>query len=728
VVLKAGLILLLTLAAYLPVLQAGYIWDDDDYVTENPALADASGLRHIWLDPSATPQYYPLVFTTFWAEYHLWGLNPTGFHVVNVLLHALAAVLLWRMLLRLRLPGAWLAAALFAAHPVAVESVAWVTERKNVLSIVFYLAAALAYWRWQTPPLATGRRQPAAGSALRWYFIALALFVGALLSKTVACSFPAAMLLVIYWQRGRVTLKEAAPLLPFFALGLGLGWLTAHLEKTHVGAQGADWALTFGQRCLIAGRALWFYAGKLAWPANLTFIYPRWEVSTAVAWQWAFPVTALAVVAGLWAGRKRLGRGPLVAVLFFAGTLFPALGFINLYPMRYSFVADHFQYLACLGLIALAAAGLARLPRPLSAAALCLPFGLAALTWQQAHIYQDQETLWRDTLKKNPGCWMAHNNLGLILADQHKTAEAEAHYSEALRLRPGYPEALNNVGTVLLAENRLAEARDYFDRACKADPNYAESLSNLGVVQFKQGDTNAAVQTLNRALALDPDSVASLVNLSTVLSAGGRAAEAAGYLERVLQRHPGQPTARLNLGLACLVLGRTDDAVVQFKEGLRYSPRDARFYGELAKLAVAQNRPFEAMDDYAQALKLNPDDALVQYNLGVLLGGAGRTDEAIVHYREAVRLRPDYAEGQNNLGVALTIAGKFDEALIHFTEALRLNPAYAEAHNNLAYVLLQSGRRDEAVAHLREALKLDPHYAAAQRQLQQLGLPVPDEK
>jgi hypothetical protein len=275
-----GLLLLIILAAYQQVWHAGYIWDDDSYVTKNATLRDLHGLWRIWFEVAATPQYYPLVHTSFWIEHHLWGLNPLGYHLVNLVLHALGAILLWRGLLRLGIPGAWLAAAIFAVHPVEVESVAWITERKNVLSAVFYFAAALTYLRFETA------RDEKDQAGQRWYlyFASLFLFVLALLSKTVACSLPAALLLVRWWKSGRIKWRDILALLPFFAFGLGLGLLTAWLEKHHVRAEGEEWALTFGQRFLIAGRALWFYASKLLWPANLIFIYPRWDVSAAFGW------------------------------------------------------------------------------------------------------------------------------------------------------------------------------------------------------------------------------------------------------------------------------------------------------------------------------------------------------------------------------------------------------------------------------------------------------------
>ncbi|HOW19171.1 MAG TPA: O-GlcNAc transferase, partial [Phycisphaerae bacterium] len=335
----AGL-LLLALAVYIPAMRGGFVWDDDDYVTENRTLRSLDGLGRIWFDIRATPQYYPLVFTSFWLEYHLWDSRPGGYHVVNILLHGTSAVLLWLVLRRLAVPGAWFAAAVFAVHPVHVESVAWITERKNVLSGVFYLSAALVWLRFaglDCPRAAEPRRRSL-------YAIGLFLFACALLSKSVTASLPAALLLVLWWKRGRIARGDFLPLVPFFALGAVMGLITAWVERHHVGAEGAEWALSAAERCLIAGRALWFYAAKLIWPVRLTFIYPRWPIDSGVWWQYLYPIAAVAAIGLLWGLRRRIGRGPLVAVLFFAITLAPALGFFDVYPMRYSFVADHFQY------------------------------------------------------------------------------------------------------------------------------------------------------------------------------------------------------------------------------------------------------------------------------------------------------------------------------------------------------------------------------------------------
>ena len=311
----AGLaaIVLITAVAYLPILRGGFIWDDDTQITENRLLRTLAGLRSIWFEPGPL-QYYPLTQTTLWLEYHLWGLRPLGYHLVNVMLHALTAGLVWLVLDRLAVPGAWMAAAVFALHPVHVESVAWATELKNVQAGVFSLLALLLYFRF-----ALGRR-----SAVL-YLLAFVTFVLAVLSKTVACTVPAAALVCVWWKRRPLGRGDVVPLVPFFLVGLAGGLGTAMVEKYQVGAQGADWTLSTADRCVLAGRALWFYAAKLVAPVRLSFIYPHWEIDARAWWQWRFPLAAVGALAVLWGFRARIGRGPLAAVLYFAITLAPAL-------------------------------------------------------------------------------------------------------------------------------------------------------------------------------------------------------------------------------------------------------------------------------------------------------------------------------------------------------------------------------------------------------------------
>ena len=419
-----------TFIAYLPALRGKFVWDDDAWTTGiSLLLRDASGLWTMWRKLGALQQYYPLAGTTFWLDYKLWGFWTLPYHVENVLLHAFAALLFWRLLWRLQVPGAWLAGAIFALHPVMVESAGWITERKNVLSLVFYLGALLAYgrfarfWNADNHPAASTADSPARLRSAYW--LAFLLFVAAELSKATAFSLPAVLLLVCWWKGGRIRWQaDVLPTLPFFTAAISLGLVTAWVETNHLRASGPEWAFSLPERCLIAGRALWFYMGKLLWPGNLCFVYPQWRLNAGSFVQWLCPSTAVGVLLALWLMRRRIGRGPATAAFFFAGTLFPVLGFMNAYGMRYSFVWDHWVYLSSLGLIALGAAlasavvGRLRAPMLLyGIAAVLLPV-LGVLTWQQCRMYADLETLWRTTIARNPNCWMAQGNLGCALVGQ----------------------------------------------------------------------------------------------------------------------------------------------------------------------------------------------------------------------------------------------------------------------------------------------------------------------
>jgi tetratricopeptide (TPR) repeat protein len=510
---RAALLVLMTLAAYLPALRGGFIWDDDAYIVENQALRSWDGLRRIWVEPGATPQYYPLTFTSFWLEHQLWEQQPFGYHLVNVLLHAANAVLLWLALRQLQVTGAWWIAAAFALHPVAVESVAWITERKNVLSGLFYLLAALTHLRQRRA-------------------VSLALFVCALLSKTATCSLPAVLLLLTWWKTGRVTKRDVAALLPFFAAGLALGLVTVWVEKHVAGATGAEWALSLGQRCLLAGRALWFYAGKLVWPVNLSFIYPRWELDTGAAWQYLFPLGVLAVLAGLW---RWASKDALVGVLFFVITLAPALGFFDVYPFRYSYVADHFQYLASIGLIALAAGSIRRAAPQIRLVGVPVLLALGILTWKQTHIYRDLETLWRDTLAKNPQAWLAHYNLGVILHNRGNPLEAIGHYEQALRLKPDLAEPHYNWGNALADLGRLGEAVAQYQEALRLRPGYVDAMNNLGVALAQLGRVPEAIQQWEQVVRIAPHLAEPHNNLGKAFATQGRTAAAVAQFRIALE-------------------------------------------------------------------------------------------------------------------------------------------------------------------------------------------------
>jgi tetratricopeptide (TPR) repeat protein len=482
--------------AYWPCLGGGFVWDDDAWTTKLAGLfQNISGLGAIWSWPTPLQQYYPLTATTFWIDYQLWGFWTMPYHVENVLLHLLAACLFWKLLKRLEVPGAGLAAAILALHPLMVESVAWITERKNVLSLALFLGALLAYGRFANLWGATeapGPSRPRNWGAWAW---ALLLFLAAYLAKATTFAFPAVVLLLCWWKRGRLRWREdALPALPFLAAGLGLGLMTSWLERYHLGARGPEWEIPFPERCVIAGRALWFYVGKLLCPGDLCFIYPRWALGDRSLVRWLWPATALGALAWLWLLRRRIGRGPLTAALFFVGTLLPLLGFVNGYFMRYSFVSDHWAYLPSLGLIALGAALATRwaerrrlLVYGLGSVALA---GFAALTFLQSALYRDAETLYRVTLAKNPKADLAHNNLGLLLFQTGRTEEAIGHFQQAVELRPASAHAHNNLANALRLTGRTREAAAHYEASLKSEPDNSSTCSNLAMLLAASPDAS----------------------------------------------------------------------------------------------------------------------------------------------------------------------------------------------------------------------------------------------
>jgi protein O-mannosyl-transferase len=654
-----AIVLLATCLVYLPALNGGRLWDDDAHITR-PGLQSVAGLRRIWFDIMSTQQYYPMLHSAFWIEHRLWGDSVLGYHLINLFWHLLAVVLVYVILTRLKVAGALLAAAIFALHPVMVESVAWITEQKNTLSAVFYLSAMLAYLRFhelqnplplgegsvRAPSTNTPSLQPSPKGKGSLYVLALGLFVLGLLTKTVTATLPAALLVIFWWQRGTLSWRrDVQPLIPFFVLGAAGGAVTAWVERTLVGAQGADFELSFLARSLLAGRVIWFYLGKLFWPTNLIFIYPRWTIDPAQAWQWVFSIAALAVTFALWAVRIR-SRAPLAAWLFFCGTLFPVLGFLNVFPFIFSFVADHFQYLASLGIFALVASAVAHYLDRLSqskrrigvAVSVLFVVVLASLSWRQSHMYTDAITLYRTTLDRNPNCFMIHNNLGLELEKMGLRDEAVEHYRAALRIKPDYYPAHYNLGLSFAAKGQLQPAIDHLRETVRLIPYDSEAHLNLG---------------------------------NTLLNAE-RFSEAIGEYQAVLKLKPNHSVALTNLGAALAQAGRTSEAIECLKASVR----------------------------------LESENTEAQNNLGLLMTRSGDAKGAIPHLQKALQLRPDSADVHNNLGDALRQTDRPDEAIEHYQAALRLKPDLAQVYANLAQALAVVNRTEEAIASAQQAIKL----------------------
>jgi tetratricopeptide (TPR) repeat protein len=697
----AVVILLLVLISYIPAMRGGYIWDDETYVLMNPALKSLRGLQVLWSTPRSTPQYYPLVFTTFWIEYHLWGLEPLGYHIVNVLLHAANALLLWGILKRLSVSGAWLAAAIFALHPVHVESVAWITERKNVLSGFFYFLAMWSYIRF------ADLNRPDEPPRKNWaaYILSLLFFLMALFSKTVTCSLPAAICLILWWKRARVRGRELLPLVPMFAFGLIMASATAWLEKHHVSGGDLKLGLTPLDRIVLCGQAAWFYLGKLFWPHPLSFMYEKWAVDYRLVAQWMYAGAAAICLIMLWLMRRRIGKGPLVAALFFGGTLLPALGFVDVYPMRYSWVADHFQYLASIGPIVLVSAVLFRLATgssarppawtPIPALALCLLLGW--LTWVQGRIYKDIEVLWRDTIAKSPNAWIAYNNLGSLLNIKRGPEAAAPFVEKAMKLNPQNPEAYLNLAMIRLDQGRGNEALPLLDEAHRLyggdtpHVRYHRARVFLGLQRYDE-----ALREISATIAEMPGYAPAYFVQGRILMRAGRAREANESFKHTLFIDPDFVEAICFLADACASQKQIEQAITLYEEAIRRAPEYFQAYFNYANLLISIGRASDALKPALQAATIQPENPDAQVLVGAICQGVGQPTEAVAHFGEAVRLSPTHVEARFNYANTLKSLGRNQEAIEQYKEVLKQNPNDSETKAILDQMLRSPTTQSES--------------------------------
>jgi len=673
-----GLLVVAVLVAYWPSLSAEFIWDDETNITNNQTLRSLDGLRRMWFVPSSIQQYYPLMYTTYWVEYHLWGLAPLGYHLDNILLHTAAALLVWRLLARLQVPGAWLAAAIFALHPVEVESVAWVTERKNVLSLALALLSILAYFRFSPPEEAVDDVRP---TSVQWYWYAGAfvLFALALFAKTVVVTLPAVLLVIYWWKRGRLGWRDVSYALPFFMLSVAMGLVTRWIEVHQVGAAGTDWSMNAVERVLLAGRALWFYAAKLIWPHPLALFYPRFDIDAQVWWQYLFPLAALALPVALWLARARIGRGPLAAVLIFSGVMVPALGFFDVYFMQYAQVSDHFQYHASVALIALAAATAAtaaahleprwrEFSRVAAALVLCV---LGVLTFRQTFIYHDLETLYHDTIAKNPQAWIAYLNLSAYLDSVEREEEALAVAREGLEVKPTEPRVHASLGNLLGQlsernhdEQQRATAIAHYQEAVRLNPAYTDVYCSLGFMALRDDH-----------------------------------AQAVEYFQKALEQRTNDARALYGLGSVEALDGRWDKAQTLFEQALAYDPNLGEARNDLILALVNQGKRRDAIRELMLVVRETPQRPAAHFELANQWAAEGDFRRAVQHYLEVLRLQPTHVGAVQNLGAALLELGEIDRAIPHLQEALRLDPNNTQARENLEYA--QARQRDRGAPNQR---------------------------
>ena len=724
----ALLLVVMTVVAYWPALHGGFVWDDDVHISDNGALRSLEGLWAIWFKPGATCQYYPLTFTGFWVGYQLWGLNPLGYHLLNVLLHGLVAVLLWQVLARVKVRGAWLAGALFALHPVCVMSAAWMTELKNTLSAALALGAGLAYLRfaglgtYERADLDSGKvDNPGAGRCWRFYALSLGLFQLALFAKSAVSFLPVSLVLVTWWRArpGRaLQWRDVWPLLPMLGLAAGMGKLTFHIEHLF-GASGREFNLGFLERGLVSGRAFWFYLGKLFFPCQLTFVYERWQVDAHAVRQYLYPVAMAGVLGWAWWQRRRLGRGLFVALLHFYVCTSLLILLVALYRTRYSFVSDHWQYFGCMSIMAVTAAGIttgldrfqkgSSFLKPALGSGLLLVLGV--LTWRQCGMYTDLETLWRTTLAANPHCSMAHTNLGDLLMHGGKLDEAIIHFHEALEADPDDEVAYNNLGNALLQKGQVTEAIADYRKALELQPDYAKAHYNLGNTLLQQGRVTEAIGHFQRALEIQPDLFEAHNSLGSALLQTSQADEAIAHYQKALELQPDFAEAHYNLGNALLQKGQADEAIAQLQKALEIQPNFAKAHNNMGTALLQRGQANEAITHFRKALAIQPDNAEAHNNLGTALLQRGQANEAITHFRKALAIQPDNAEAHNNLGWLLLQNGHLDEAIAHFQAVLSIQPGIALTHNNLAIALLRKGRAREAIAQYQAFLKMQPDNA-----------------
>jgi tetratricopeptide (TPR) repeat protein len=648
---------LLTCLVYIPALRNGFIWDDDDHLTENRAVAASDGLKKIWTS-LAVSRYYPLTLTTFWVQRRLWGLNPLPYHAVNIVLHGVNAALLFLILRRLNVRGALAVAALWAVHPVNTESVAWVTELKNIQSGLFFFLSLLCFLQFDggTGPVAPGKAlvQNGGGFTRGWYALSLLCFAAALLSKPSTVVLPLVLLLLAWWRRGRVQQRDAVRAASFFVLAVAMSVLTVFEQRGQISRAGQEWPPSLTERVILAGKALWFYASKVVWPADLIFVYPRWKLD-ADSLLSLMPLAGAASVGFMiwryrtrpWAPAAAFGLG------YFLIALLPVLGLFDIYYFRYSFVADHFQYLAGPGVLALATAGCFELlqnhaaRRSLFTGALIV---LAAISWRHTSVFRDNETLWRDTMRRNPQAAIAYNNLGAVLNSKKQYEAALGYLREALRLRPGTWEPHDNMAIALTGLGRYDEALFHLQQALQIRPDFANSHYRLAVLYQKMNHLDDAARQYQLAVRFHPE-------------------------------------AYFGLGVVSERLGEREAAMKAYQDALRINPNSAFAHNNLANLLAEDGELDEAIEQYRLALAADPRLEDAQRNLGIVLRQTGALSGAIEHLRRAVELEPGNASAQLELGRTLLAAHRYAEAVETFRHGLEVRPQHIALGNALAWVL-----------------------------------------
>ncbi len=641
----------LAVVPFLPAINGEYLWDDDAWLVNNAAVHAWNGLGKIWDPRVQTLHYYPLTFTVLWAEHKLWGLNSIGYHSVNLLTHAVGTVLLYLCLKRLKLRGAWLGAALWAVHPVQAESVAWVSEIKNTLSGMFFFMAAWAYFGFE---LAEEREREARWNVSRWgfYGIAFGAFVLALLSKTVTVVLPAVLLIVLWGKRGKVSMRSVLYTLPLFAMGPAIAMFTAHQERMVIQMGGAeDFAFSRLQRVIIAGKDVWFYLRRLIFPYPLMAIYPRWNYSAGDLLNYVPAAGCVGLGAVLFAMRKRITRWPVAGLAMFVVMALPALGFVNFFTMKYTFVADHYQYLACAAILVLAAEAAARRlsKKGFFAAGAAAIVVLMPFTLFYSSLWSSNMKMWTWNVEKNPGAYIAENNLGSDYMNMGNPREGAAHILRALQLAPDDDTVLLSAGRVALMDGRPDTAIAIFERALALRPGLGFAYVLLGDTYYKMHQLDKALEIYRRGTVTSHGEPLLYMRYAHALRDVGRVEDAMKAYESAIGLMPENPIIREEYANLLLDLNRPAEAIQQYEVILQTQGSSYEIWNEMAYAQVMNNAPEQAAHSFETALKLSPRNEVIRSNYASLLLRLGRYDEAVAMDRAIVEANPKSERGWRQL-------------------------------------------------------------------------------
>jgi protein O-mannosyl-transferase len=707
------------LVVYMPSINGSFIFDDEKFLAENDEIRAADGLYRCWCT-NETLEYYPLSYSTFWLQWRMWGERPCGYHATNVILHAAESLLIWTVLRRLSIPGAFLAALIFAVHPVNVESVAWIQQLRNLLAMLFFLLSTLWYLKFinrprlrsaaeSSPHLSSLIHRPS--SIVSWYCLSLTAFVLAMLGKGSTAVLPVLLLGIIWWL-GALTRRDLPRILPFFAIAIALSGANVWFQTKGTGEVFRDVGIV--DRFLGAGSVVWFYLYKAILPVDLSLAYQQWHIQTGNLLWWMPLLAALAVTALFWEFRNGWSKPLLFAWGFFCAGLIPVMGFADVGFMQYSLVADHYQHISLISVAALAAAswGIWRRQKeragrfPANAAAILAVCALTCVAYRQSGTYRNAIALYGATLEKNPECWMAHNNLGIALERAGQKQEAIMHFQRSMLINPSYAKAYYNLGLAIGREGRLDEGIEDLRQALHYDPNDCENYNGLGVLLAEKGLIQEAIEAYQRAVRLKPNNADVHSNLANAYASAGDNQQAVEQYKKAIGINPELPDAHNSLGLLLSLNGRPQEAIGYFSTALRLKPGYPEAQNNLGTVLAQLGRVYEAAERYKEALRLKPDYAEAHYNLANLFLEGNGLEKAIDEYRRALELSPHYAEAHNNLGLALVRSGQPAEAVAHYQEALKINPSYLAACCNLAYAYAQANQRPQAVAAAQKAMGL----------------------